>query len=101
MKSVKLELPARLHKKLKQWLLDCEQTQADMFCYLVDNLPPAPKLKPNSLLLNYLSEYKNTQALRKSLSPDDIRVLELVARGIVKPTPDEQKLIDKLLGPAK
>lgn len=99
MKSVKLELPARLHKQLKLWLIECEQSQSDMFCYLVDHLPPAPKFEPRSDLLNYLSVYQNQTFLRKNYSKDDIRMLELIARGVIKPNADEQKLIDKLLKP--
>lgn len=101
MKSAKIELPARLHKKLKMWLLECDQMQSDMFCYLIDNLPPVPQFKPNSRLINYLKEYKNQVTLKKQYSTDDLKILDLVARGIIKPTPDEEKLIDKLLGPAK
>jgi len=101
MKSVKLLLPARLHRELKLWLIDRGGiSQTDMLCYLIDNLPPMPIFKPNSRLLNYLAVYKNQVELKKIYSTDELKMFDLIGRGIVQPTPDEQKIIDKLIGPS-
>lgn len=95
MKSLKVDMPDRIHKKIKQWVVNAEDelTQTELLIYIFDNLHdiPIPKVKPNSVLLSALEKPA------KWLSIDQRRTLELIGKGVVKATPDEQKLIDKLI----
>lgn len=100
MKSAKIEMPSRLYKKMKMWLLDCNHQQSEMFCYLIDNLPAPPQLKPNSRLDTYLKVYDNQISIKKQYGTEILKTLELISKGLIVATTDEQKIIDKLIGPA-
>lgn len=95
MKSLKVDMPDRIHKKIKQWVVNAEDelTQTELLIYIFDNIHnlPIPKVKPNPILLSALEKPV------KWLSLDQRRTLELIGKGIIKPTQDEQKLADKLI----
>lgn len=95
MKSVKIDMPDRVHRKIKQWVVLSENdvTQADLLIYLFENLAsvPMPKLKPDPVLLSALKKPP------KGLTVDQRKTLELIGKGVIKAIPDEQKLIDRLL----
>lgn len=92
--NLKIEIPVRTHQKIRKWVAECESrtSQADLLIYAFENLPAMPRLVPNSEVSNLL---KNPGAL-KGLTPDEKKVLQLIAKGIIKATPDDIKLIEKI-----
>jgi hypothetical protein len=91
---LKTEIPARTHQKIRLWVAQCEDrlSQADLLIYAFENLPPMPKLVPNSAVANLI---KKPGAL-KGLTPDEKKVLNLIAKGIIKATTEDKQLIEKI-----
>lgn len=91
---LKTEIPIRTHQKIRLWVAQCESriSQADLLIYAFENLPPMPHLIPNSFVANLI---KKPGAL-KGLTEDEKKVLRLIAQGIIKPTTDDDKLIERI-----
>ena len=92
--NLKIELPIRTHQKIRKWVAECESriSQADLLVYIFENLPAMPKLVPNSEVANLLAQ----PGALKGLTNDEKKVLQLIAKGIIKPSKDDERLIDRI-----
>lgn len=91
MKWMRLHIPDRLHQEYKKWAVLSGHQLSDAIYYLFDNIPAPVKTKPNSRLLAWLDNPSN----KKKLNPDQQRIYELIALGLVKPTVEESRMISK------
>lgn len=95
MKRMSLNIPERIYRKWKLWLATAEgnATQEDWICWLFENLPESPEgLKVDTDLLDILDNNKG----KLQYSPDQKKILGLIAKGLLEPTEEEQALVLKV-----